>query len=155
MTAMAERAVRAVAPDETDLFPVLADAYLANPKRALAADRIHDEVLGFGVDVASMIVTTVAMFTAQAVLQRLADIVVDRAAAHGRKAIVAAVRKLARLDLPSDPGDPAPLTAEQLAQLHLLAVAKATEVGLDPVAAVHLADALVGGLLGSPSAPTR
>jgi hypothetical protein len=145
VAALARATVARAAPEELPLFAPMSEAYLADPK-ALETGKGRDEMLGFGVDAAVVLVTPVALQVARDVLGFLHEQLRERAREHGEGAID---RLIARLVGKKD--DPAAetvpeLTDAQLEQVRALAFEKARALKLSDSRAELLADSLVGSL---------
>jgi len=148
---LARSAVSKAAPEELPLFRATSEAYFEDPD-ALAVQRSRDEMLGFGVDAALVLVTPVALAVARDVLNFVIQEVRAQAREHGKDAIDGLVARLlhrgGKPETPVPPSEPDPstLTKEQLAEVRSLAVEKARQLKLAPERAELLADALVGSL---------
>jgi hypothetical protein len=147
--ALARRAVAETAPEELPLFRATSQAYFDDPERALSARGGRDEMLGFGVEAAVVLVTPVALDVAKtvvafvvarvrAIVEREAGAVIDRTAEG----------VLARFRGGGEPaGEAAPeLSKQQLAEVRQLAYERALALDLPDAKAGLLADALVGSL---------
>jgi hypothetical protein len=145
---LARATVERAAPEELPLFAPMSQAYLADPK-ALEPGKGRDEMLGFGVEAAAMLVTPVALQVARDVLGFLHEQLRERAREHGEGAID---RIIARLVGKKDEAvlaaaEPvAELTDAQLEQVRALAFEKARSLKLSDARAELLADSLVGSL---------
>jgi hypothetical protein len=144
--------VARTAPQELPLFRATSAAYLDDPEKVLRARGGRDEMLGFGVEGAVMLLTPVALEIAKAVVSFLATQVRNAVEKETSDAIA---RRVHGLFHPSSaPGgtdaagsSSAPrLTREQLAQVHDLALEKARALDLPEAEAGLLADAMVGSL---------
>jgi hypothetical protein len=142
---LARATIERAAPEELPLFEPMSKAYLADPK-ALEAGKGRDEMLGFGVEAAAMLVTPIALQVARDVIGFLHEQLRERAREQGEGAID---RIIARLVGKKDAAaaEPAPeLTDEQLEQVRALALEKARTLKLSDAKATLLADSLVGSL---------
>jgi hypothetical protein len=151
---LARSAVAETAPEELPLFRATSEAYFEDPA-ALERGGPGDELLGFGVDAALVLVTPVALSVARDVLNFVLEQVREQAREHGKDAIDRFADRLLRRTKtdgegeapPEQPGgEPAPLSDEQLEQVRALAVEKATQLKLSPDRAELHADSLVGSL---------
>jgi hypothetical protein len=158
---LARAAVAQAAPEELPLFRATSEAYFKDPA-ALERQASGDDLLGFGVADALVLVTPIALSVAREVL----DFVVDEVGAHARETGRDVIDRLAdrllrRGDRDAQVGDGAErggdmaasaaadvlsLTDEQLRQVRALAVEKAQQLALPPEQANLLADSLVGSL---------
>lgn len=141
---LAKQLVETVAPEEAAMFPILAQAYLSDPKRALSNNKDRDEALGFGVLEAMTPATPWAMLVAGAAIKYLTERAVGGALGLGRQAVVGGVRRLVGLGRESGSDGPAALDREQLVEVRRVAVDTARQAGLSARKAETLADALVG-----------
>jgi hypothetical protein len=154
---LARAAVTQAAPEELPLFPATSEAYFDDPD-SLDRGGGKDELLGFGVEAALVLVTPVALSVARDVL----NFVIEQVRGHARAAGTDAIDRLADRVLgrggekaaeptaaaepgAGDPPEPE-LTDEQLEQVRALAVEKARLLKLPPEKARLLADSLVGSL---------
>lgn len=145
VAALARATVERAAPEELPLFGPMSEAYLADPS-ALEAGKPRDEMLGFGVEAAAMLVTPVALQVARDVLGFLHDQLRERAREHGEGAIDRIIARLVGKKDADDAAAPADLTDEQLEQVRALALEKARTLKLSEAKATLLADSLVGSL---------
>jgi hypothetical protein len=147
-TDLAKDAVAAVSPGEVDLFDEVADEYWTDPEAAVAAER-RDEQLGFGIDLA--LLAPFAISIAVAVGQYLFGILTDALAGEAKTVVAAKLRALLRRK--GEPDVP-PLTPAQFAQVRTVALDAAGRLGLASDTARVLSDAIVGGLVQPPAAPS-
>lgn len=129
---VAQQAVAEVDPAQSPYFPLIADAYLADPRLALRGPRRPDQV-GSGIGGDDPLIIAAAIYVASVVLEHLIGGVTD--------GVTARIRGLFRRRR-----RPAiePLTPEQAAHLRQVAAAKGREAGLPDTTAGLLADAVVG-----------
>jgi hypothetical protein len=144
---LARSAVERAAPEELPLFPATSEAYFADPSAAGRAGG-RDEMLGFGVEAAAMLVTPVALQVAREVFDFVAAHLRKRAQEQSGEAIDGAVARLLHRDKNKGEEVAAPpeLTDEQLEQVRTLALEKARMLRLPQAKAELLADSLVGSL---------
>ena len=143
---LARATVERAAPEELPLFAPMSEAYLADPK-ALEPGKGRDEMLGFGVEAAAMLVTPVALQVARDVLGFLHEQLRERAREQGEGAIDRIIARLVGKKDESAAAEPAAeLTDAQLQQVRALAFEKARSLKLSDSRAELLADSLVGSL---------
>ena len=143
---LARAAVAKAAPEELPLFTPMSEAYFADP-RALDGGKKRDEMLGFGVEAAAMLVTPIALQVARDVVGFLHEQLRERAREHGEGAIDRIIARLIRKDSGEAKAEPvAELTDEQLEQVRALAIEKGRALRLSDERAALLADSLVGSL---------
>jgi hypothetical protein len=155
---LARSAVLQTAPEELPLFRATSEAYFKDPE-SLTRKRSGDELLGFGVGEALMLVTPIALTVAREVLNFVVEQVRSQAREHGKETIdrladrlldhepEAAGQSTAGGGTSAASGPEAPeLTDEQLEQVRALALEKAQQLKLAPDKAQLLADSLVGSL---------
>lgn len=146
VAALARAAVERAAPEELPLFGPMSEAYLADPA-ALESGKQRDEMLGFGVEAAAMLVTPVALQVARDVLGFLHEQLRERAREQGESAIDRIIARLVgKKDAEEGAAPVDTLTDEQLAQVRTLALEKARTLKLSEAKATLLADSLVGSL---------
>lgn len=145
--ALARSAVERVAPEELPLFPATSEAYFADPS-SLEQGRSRDDMLGFGVDAALVLVSPVALQVAKEVIGFVVVQFREAAAEEGEGAIKRLVARLVhRNEDEQGEDEPVPeLTDEQLQQVRALALEKARSLKLSDTKATLLADSLVGSL---------
>ena len=149
VAALARASVERAAPEELPLFRATSDAYFDDPD-ALEQRRSRDEMLGFGVETAVMLVTPVALAVAKDVIEFIGTHLRARAEKEGAGAIDRVLDRLLRRGHepadPAAPAAPAELTDEQLEQVRTLALEKAKQLKLSDAKAELLAESLVGSL---------
>ena len=145
--ALARSAVEQVAPEELPLFRATSEAYFADPS-SLEQGRSRDDMLGFGVDAALVLVSPVALQVAKEVIGFVVAQFREAAAEEGEGAIKRLVARLVHRDEDKEKDDgPVPeLTDQQLEQVRTLALEKARSLRLSDTKATLLADSLVGSL---------
>lgn len=149
---LARGAIATTAPHELPLFPASSRRFFADPQGALNTARGRDEVLGFGIEAAAVLITPVALTVAKDVIRFLVDEVARTAKEESRSAIESRVRRLFRRgeggdDARDDREEAAqPLSREQLSEVRRIAVEKASTLRLPREQAELLADAMVGRL---------
>jgi hypothetical protein len=129
---ISQQAVAQVDPAQSPYFPLIADAYLADPRLALRGPRRPDQV-GSGIGGEDPLIIAAAIYVAGAVLEHLIGGATDGLTARIRGLL----RRRRRPDI-------TPLTPEQAAHLRQVAAAKGREAGLPDATAGLLADAVVG-----------
>jgi hypothetical protein len=144
---LARATVERAAPEELPLFGPISEAYRADPQ-SLDGGKPRDEMLGFGVDAAVVLVTPVALQVARDVLGFLHEQLRERAREQGESAIDRLIARLVGKKEEQVPeAEPVPeLTDAQLEQVRALAVEKARSLRLSEERAELLADSLVGSL---------
>jgi hypothetical protein len=153
---LAERVVAAVAPDEVEMFPAVADVYLANPNRVLSRDADRDESLGFGVGDVETLLTPVVVYVAAAVVERMSDAVGQGVVDSIKKLLTILLRKkpqqVDEAGYP-DSGESVRSMQDQARAVWRVAFDKAREAGLDDTKARIIANATVVELLLGPERP--
>ena len=145
VAALARATVERAAPEELPLFRATSEAYLADPK-SLEQSGWKDEMLGFGVDAAVMLLTPVALTVAKDVIGFLGEQLRQRAREQGEGAIDRLIARLVKSDGEAEPAPELDLTDEQLEQVRALAIEKGRALKLSDERATLLADSLVGSL---------
>jgi hypothetical protein len=150
VAALARSAVAQTAPEELPLFRATSEAYLRDPS-SVRARRSAEEMLGFGVDAALVLVTPVALQIARDLVNFVVERVRAKARDRGEEAVDGVLEKL----LGGDDGTPKEAAADeagldlsddQLEQVRALALEKAALLELPEDKARLLADSLVGSL---------
>ena len=148
---VARELVVRTAPEELPLFRATSEAYFADPDKALERRGGRDEMLGFGVEAAAILITPIALDVAKRVAVFLAAQLSDSVKKESGEAIGGFVHDLFhRGEAESEPerGAP-PLTREQLEEVRGIAFERARQLDLPEDRANVLADAVVGGLAAS------
>lgn len=148
VTQVARDLVAGVAPEELPLFGVTSAVYLEDPKGALKASGEREEMLGFGVGEAVVLLTPIALAVSADVLRYLRDQMSKSMASQASGVIddlVSRLFKRVRAEKPND-DHPPPLSREQLVEVRRLAFEKARAMRLSKERADLLADSMVGSL---------
>jgi len=153
---LARDIVELLRPEELPLVAALSDAALTDPDRLRRARTRRDEPLGIGVDEVVALLSPAVLVAVTAAVEHVAE---DAGRTAARRGLRGARRLMGGLfrrgrtrrgdqrALPAP--ETTPLTAEQLAEIRRLALARAAQLGLAEDKATLLADALVGGLLSA------
>ncbi|MFC6082499.1 hypothetical protein [Sphaerisporangium aureirubrum] len=146
---VARDVVAVTAPEELPLVRPMADEFFRGGR---GPARGKEDLLGFGVDTAVVLLTPVVLpviaFVLDALGERLAEAAVDRGAEQARRVLRAVLRRGTAAELAAA-GDPAPLTGAQLDTVRATAYEKACQLGLEAPKADLLADAVRGALSGA------
>ena len=145
VAALARATVEKAAPEELPLFRATSEAYFEDPQ-ALERSGGKDEMLGFGVDAAMVLMTPVVLQVAKDVIGFLGEQLRERAREQGEGAIDRVIGKLVNRDGEGEAEPVEELTEEQLEQVHALAIKKGRALELSDERATLLADSLVGSL---------
>jgi hypothetical protein len=144
-----EIVARAV-PQEMPLFRATSEAYFADPEKALAENKPKDEMLGFGVEAAALLLTPVIIDVVRRVALALVKSAGDAVEKEGSEAVGGFVHKLFHRGKgkgEGEAGDDVPdLSAEQLREVREIAYSRALELDVPEDRAGLLADAVVGSL---------
>jgi hypothetical protein len=149
----AREIVARIAPQEVPLFRATSEAYFADPEKALAENKPKDEMLGFGVEAAALLLTPVIIDVVRRVAIALVNSAGDAVQKEGSEAVGGFVHKLfhrgkgkdedgggaAKADVPD-------LSPEQLQEVREIAYSRALELEVPEDRAGLLADAVVGSL---------
>ena len=143
--ALARSAVEQVAPEELPLFRATSEAYFDDPA-SLERKGSRDDMLGFGVDAALVLVSPVALQVAREVIDFVTAKLRESAEEEGESAIKRLVARLVHRDGEEEAEQPSELTDEQLEHVRRIALEKARALKLPDAKAALLADSLVGSL---------
>lgn len=142
VAALARSGVARAAPHELPQFEVTARAFLAASPRVTRLNR-RDDPLGLGLESIDVLASTVALSVGIEVLKHLAEHYSDKLTSKVTAKVLAAIgRRRSRgreTTLPQ-------LSAEQLGELHALAVRKAAALELGNEQATLIADGIVSEL---------
>jgi hypothetical protein len=147
----AREIVGRVAPQEMPLFRATSEAYFADPEKALAENKPKDEMLGFGVEAAALLLTPVIIDVVRRVATALLNSAGDAVEKEGSEAVGGFVHKLFNRGKKGDEGeakeaDVPDLSPEQLQEVREIAYSRARELDVPEDRAGLLADAVVGSL---------
>jgi hypothetical protein len=144
---LARSAVEQVAPEELPLFRATSEAYFDDPA-SLERMGSQDDMLGFGVDAALVLVSPVALQVAREVIDFVTTKLRESAEEEGESAIKRLVARLVHRDAEEEAKDAeaVELSDEQLEQVRRIALEKARALKLPDAKAALLADSLVGSL---------
>jgi len=147
----AREIVARAAPQEMPLFRATSEAYFANPEKALADRKPKDEMLGFGIETAALLLTPVIIDVVRRVAVALVNSAGDAVEKEGSEAVGGFVHKLFQRGKGGEEGeakeaDVADLSPEQLQEVREIAYDRALELDVPEDRAGLLADAVVGSL---------
>jgi hypothetical protein len=146
VAALARATVEKAAPEELPLFRATSEAYFKDPQ-ALERSGGKDEMLGFGVDAAMVLMTPIVLQVAKDVIGFLGEQLRERAREQGEGAIDRVIARLVNRNGGEGKAEPVEeLTDEQLEQVRALAIKKGRALKLSDERATLLADSLVGSL---------
>jgi hypothetical protein len=150
---VARDAIAVAAPEELPLFRAASRRYFDDPDVVERQGNGKDELLGFGVETAAILLTPVALCVAKTVISFVAAEVARVTKEESRAVIQDRVRRLFRRGNGAEANDEGEEAEEiealndgQLVQIRRVALEKATVLGLAPDKAEILADAVVGTL---------
>ena len=148
---LARDVVAKTAPHELPLFRATSEEYFKDPDRVLDPGEAKDEMLGFGVGEVAMLLGPAALVVAREVVTFVAAEVGKSAKEESSPIIRSLVRRVFRRGGQANgPAEQAPppveLTADQLAEVHRIALEKAQQLRLPADKAELLADSMVGEL---------
>jgi hypothetical protein len=136
---LARLVIDGVAPEEAEIFDVVAAAYRRDPQR-LAKGAGRDEMLGFGIDTAVTLLTPVVLGAATEVMRYLAEETAGALDLRGR-----VQRLLSRGAAPDEQAVPV-LDPDQIAAVREIVLAKCRQAAIEPDRAALVADAVAGAL---------
>ena len=141
IASIAHDVVAQIAPKELSLFPTLSEAYFKNPRQMLKGQEGKEELLGFGIEVVSVVVMSPIVLTiVNSVVQTLTQEVTDSGVVRKLLEKLHIVKKrTGKLSTP--------FSTEQIKQVHQLTILKARQFKLSEAQAQQLADSLVGRLV--------
>jgi hypothetical protein len=140
-------------PGELPLFQAISTGYFKRPTEVNTKNRGKDELLGFGIGDAVPLVTPAMLVVMTQVVAFLTEVVRQSFVEESANLINERVRRLFKKFRQEEARDelaPAPLTREQLAQVHTQAYEKFLELNLSGTRATYLADAVVASLIAAP-----
>jgi hypothetical protein len=145
---LARRLVADTAPQELPLFRATSAAYFRDPDEVLAQRKGRDEMLGFGVEAAVVLLTPAALEVAKSVVSFVAMRLrgaAERGAGELIDEKVAAVFAKLRGEKPKEHEAP-DLDDAELAEVRRVAFEKARQLDVPEDKASLLADSVVGSL---------
>lgn len=140
-------------PGELPLFRAISTEYFKRPTEAAKNQSGGDELLGFGIGDAVPLVTPAMLVVMTQVVAFLTEVVRQSFVEESANLVNEQVRsmfKKFRLEGERDELAPAPLTREQLVQIHKQAYEKFLQLKLSESRANNLADAVVASLIVAP-----
>ncbi len=145
---LARDLVAIAAPHELPLFRAVSEAYLNDPERALKAQRGKDEMLGFGMGEAAVLLSPIILAVVTDVLRYVTEHVLQTVKSEGAALASGAVKNMFKKFRGEEKkeGKVSPLTAEQIAQVRRLSFERARQLDLPEAQAGLLADAVAGSL---------
>jgi hypothetical protein len=143
----AREIVARAAPQEMPLFRATSEAYFADPEKALADRKPKDEMLGFGVEAAALLLTPVIIDVTRRVALALVRQFGDAVEKESSEAVGGFVHRLFHRGKGGEARDDVPdLSSEQLHEVREIAYSRALELDVPEDRAGLLADAVVGSL---------
>ncbi len=146
----AREIVARAAPQEMPLFRATSEAYFADPEKALADRKPKDEMLGFGIETAALLLTPVIIDVVRRVAIALAKSAGDAVEKEGSEAVGGFVHKLFQRGKggsgAKEAAEVPDLSPEQLQEVREIAYDRALELDVPEDRAGLLADAVVGSL---------
>ncbi len=146
--------VAQTAPQELPLFRIMSAAYFKNPDQVLKGQSGKDEMLGFGVAEAVVMLTPSILAIMSQVVNFVMAEVQNSVATNSADVIADLVSKMFKKFRPAEKKDqenlPA-LTTEQLTRVRNMAYQEARKLVLSDAQADLLADSIVGSLVVAPS----
>ena len=143
--------VSQIAPQEMPLFRANSEAYFKDPAKALKDQKSEEEMLGFGTGEAMSFFTPVALAVSVEVVKFVTEEVKKSLKTESSGVISDLVKSLFKKyrsgqEIEEKPTT-APLTVEQLQEVHKAAFTKARQLKLSESRAKQLADVLIGDLV--------
>lgn len=149
---LARDIVAKTAPQELPLFRATSAAYFKNPDKVLKSQAGKDEVLGFGVGEAVVMLTPSVLIIVNQVVAFVTSEVQKSVAEESSNMLSDLVKQMFKKFRPErEQNAPPPLTPTQLANVHKLAYEEANRLALSDAQAKLLADSIVGSLVTSSS----
>ena len=143
------------APQELPLFRATSTAYFKSPDKVLKNTKGKEEMLGFGVAEAAVMMTPSILVVMTRVVQFVTAEVEKSVATESTSLISDLIKQMFKKfrssEAKKEQHTPSPLTPEQLAQVSKLAYKEATRLMHSDARARLLADAIVGSLVTSSS----
>ena len=150
---MARDIIAQTEPSELPLYRAISTEYFKRPAEAAKNQSGRDELLGFGIGDAVPLVTPAMLVVMTQVVAFLTEVIrqsfVEESAILINNRVRSMFKKF-RHEGARDELTPAPLTREQLAQVHKHAYEKFLELKLSGTRATYLADAVVASLIAAP-----
>lgn len=147
VTNVARDVLSAIAPQEIPIFAAASRAYFADPDAALQEIRSRDDVLGFGMDALSALLTPAVLLILSEVFEFLIG-VARKATEDGlAKEIPQLLRAMFKRFQASEPDVPTVLTSEQIGLIHGNVLLAAKKLRLPADKAQSLANAITAQLV--------
>jgi hypothetical protein len=147
MTEVARDILTEVAPHEMPIFAAASRAYFADPAAALRQAHSKDNVLGFGIEAVTVVITPAVLSVMSEVLEYLTDIALKGVAQGLTEETSLIVKAMFKKFHSSTPNVPSVLTREHLAIVHDNVLLAAKKLRLPADQARSLANAVTAQLV--------
>ena len=148
---VARNVVSQIAPQEMPLFRANSEAYFKDPEKVLKDQKSEEEMLGFGTGEAMSFLTPIALAVSVEVVKFVTEEVRKSFKTESSGMISDLVKSLFKKFRPAQEKEEkpttAPLTVEQLQEVHKAAFTKARQLKLSESRARQLADVMIGDLV--------
>ena len=140
-------------PSELPLFRSISTEYFKRPAGAVKNQSGRDEMLGFGIGETTSLLTPALLVAMTQVVSYLTEVVRQSVVEGSASLINERVRSMFKKfhNEASDDLAPAPLTREQLVQVHKQVYEKFLQLKFSEIRANSLADAVVASLIVAPN----
>jgi hypothetical protein len=137
--------VAQIAPQELPLFRPIKEAYFKDPEKARKGTAAKDEMLGFGVADAAMLITPIVLTVVTDVVKHITEQVLETVKQEGAMLATDIVKKLfKKLRTPTENEEEIPLiTDEQRSDIYQLAFKQAYQLNLPEDQAKALAASII------------
>ncbi|MCI0561125.1 MAG: hypothetical protein MN733_21785 [Nitrososphaera sp.] len=141
--------VTQIAPEELPLFRPIREAYFKDPKKTLKGQAGKDEMLGFGVGDAAILITPIVLGVATDVVKYIGEQLLQTIKQEGATLATEALKKLfKKFRTPAENEEETlALGAEQITTIRQLAFERARQLKLPEAQAENLADSIADSLV--------
>jgi hypothetical protein len=147
VTDVARDVLSEVAPQEVPILAAASKAYFDDPAAALRQWQTRDDVLGFGLDSLTVLVTPAVLHIVSEVFESLLRVATKAVEEGLSKEIPQVIRAMFRRFHSADPDTPSVLTRQQIGLIHANVLQAAKKLRLPDVKAQSLADAIAAQLV--------
>lgn len=147
VTDVARDVLSEIAPEEMPIFAAASRAYFADPAAARQQLRSRDNVLGFGVEALTVVVTPAVLLILSEVFDFLTGVAAKATEEGLTKEIPQIIKAMFRKFHSSEPDIPSVLTREQIGLIHSNVLLAAKKLRLPAEKAQSLANAVTAQLV--------
>lgn len=144
---LAHDLVAQIAPQELPLFRPIREAYFKDPEKTLQCHTAKDEMFGFGVADAAMLITPIVLGVVTEVVKYIGEQLLQTIKQEGATLTTETLKKLfKKFRTPADENEVLLLSTAQIATVHRLALEQGLQLKLSEAEANKLAASIADSL---------